>query len=104
MVCVAVRSTTELGIVSIVAAPTKTDYWLENADRLQTVLLERDIFVAMTELAGEFSTPMMQQYLKVKAEYPGYLLLYRLGDFYEMFLDDAHLGAEILDITLTSRT
>jgi len=58
----------------------------------------------MTELRDEFSTPMMQQYLKVKAEYPDFLLLYRLGDFYEMFLDDAHQGAEILDITLTSRT
>ena len=47
---------------------------------------------------------MMQQYLRIKAQYPDCLLLYRLGDFYEMFLDDATEGAEILDITLTSRT
>lgn len=58
----------------------------------------------MSDLAPEFSTPMMQQYLKIKAQYPDCLLLYRLGDFYEMFLDDAKEGAEILDITLTSRT
>jgi DNA mismatch repair protein MutS len=58
----------------------------------------------MSDLQAEFSTPMMQQYLKLKAKYPDCLLLYRLGDFYEMFLDDAKVGAEILDITLTSRT
>jgi DNA mismatch repair protein MutS len=58
----------------------------------------------MTELGPEFSTPMMQQYLKLKEQYSDCLLLYRLGDFYEMFLDDATEGAEILDITLTSRT
>jgi DNA mismatch repair protein MutS len=58
----------------------------------------------MSELNSEFSTPMMQQYLRLKAQYPDCILLYRLGDFYEMFLDDAEIGAEILDITLTSRT
>ncbi len=51
----------------------------------------------------EFSTPMMQQYLRIKAEYPDCLLFFRLGDFYELFLDDALLGAEILNITLTAR-
>lgn len=47
---------------------------------------------------------MMQQYLQLKAAYPDCLLLYRLGDFYEMFLEDAKEGARILDITLTSRS
>ncbi len=51
----------------------------------------------------EFNTPMMQQYLSLKQKYSDCILLFRLGDFYEMFLDDAKLGAQILDITLTSR-
>ena len=48
-------------------------------------------------------TPMMQQYLRIKSENPGYLLFYRMGDFYEMFFDDAHQAAELLGITLTAR-
>lgn len=48
-------------------------------------------------------TPMMQQYLRIKAEHPDMLLFYRMGDFYEMFFDDAVRGAELLDITLTHR-
>lgn len=48
-------------------------------------------------------TPMMQQYLSIKAQYPNELLLYRMGDFYELFYHDAIKAAKILDITLTSR-
>ncbi|MBO8126422.1 MAG: DNA mismatch repair protein MutS [Firmicutes bacterium] len=48
-------------------------------------------------------TPMMQQYYSIKAEYPECILLFRLGDFYEMFGEDAKLASKILDITLTSR-
>ena len=48
-------------------------------------------------------TPMMQQYLRIKAEHADYLLFYRMGDFYELFFDDAHKAAELLDITLTAR-
>ena len=48
-------------------------------------------------------TPMMQQYLRIKAEHPDILLFYRMGDFYELFFDDAKKAAQILDITLTSR-
>jgi DNA mismatch repair protein MutS len=48
-------------------------------------------------------TPMMQQYLEIKARYPDALLLYRMGDFYEMFMDDAVTAAPILEIALTSR-
>jgi DNA mismatch repair protein MutS len=46
---------------------------------------------------------MMRQYLKLKAEHPHNLLFYRMGDFYELFYDDAKRAAELLDITLTSR-
>lgn len=48
-------------------------------------------------------TPMMTQYLRIKSENPEYLLFYRMGDFYELFYDDAHKAAELLDITLTAR-
>ena len=48
-------------------------------------------------------TPMMQQYLRIKAEHPHEFLFYRMGDFYELFFDDAKRAAEILDISLTAR-
>ncbi len=48
-------------------------------------------------------TPMMRQYLRIKAEHPERLLFYRMGDFYELFYDDARRAAELLDITLTQR-
>jgi len=48
-------------------------------------------------------TPMMQQYLGIKAEHPDILVLYRMGDFYELFYDDARKASRLLDITLTSR-
>ncbi len=48
-------------------------------------------------------TPMMQQYLKIKADYPNMLLLYRMGDFYELFFEDAKRAAQLLDLTLTHR-
>lgn len=48
-------------------------------------------------------TPMMQQYLSIKAEYSEYLLLYRMGDFYELFFEDAIKAAKVLSITLTKR-
>ncbi|MBW2713632.1 MAG: hypothetical protein JRC77_07770 [Deltaproteobacteria bacterium] len=46
---------------------------------------------------------MMRQYLEIKAAYPDAVLFYRMGDFYEMFLDDATRVAPLLDITLTAR-
>jgi DNA mismatch repair protein MutS len=52
---------------------------------------------------GSIHTPMMQQYLRIKREHPDMLLFYRMGDFYELFYDDAKRAASILDITLTSR-
>lgn len=49
-------------------------------------------------------TPMMRQYLAIKAEYPDMLLFYRMGDFYELFHADAERAAKLLDITLTARS
>ena len=49
------------------------------------------------------ATPMMAQYRELKQRYPDFLLLFRLGDFYELFLEDAEKGARLLSITLTSR-
>lgn len=48
-------------------------------------------------------TPMMEQYFKIKADYPDAFLFYRLGDFYEMFYDDAIKASQLLELTLTSR-
>ena len=55
----------------------------------------------MRDLSGH--TPMMQQYLGLKAEYPDTLLFYRMGDFYELFFADAEKAVRLLDITLTQR-
>ena len=49
------------------------------------------------------TTPMMKQYLEVKDEYSDHVLLYRLGDFYECFFDDAILASRVLELTLTGR-
>ena len=48
-------------------------------------------------------TPMMQQYLGIKINYPDTLVFYRMGDFYELFFGDAEKVARLLDITLTTR-
>src|SRR5690606_41852555 len=53
--------------------------------------------------AEQKHTPMMQQYLKLKAENPDILLFYRMGDFYELFYDDAKRASQLLDISLTKR-
>ncbi len=60
---------------------------------------------SLPEISQDIShhTPMMQQYLTLKADYPHALLLYRMGDFYELFFDDAKRAADILGITLTRR-
>ncbi|CAG0985805.1 DNA mismatch repair protein MutS [Burkholderiales bacterium] len=52
---------------------------------------------------SEAHTPVMQQYLRIKAQHPDALVLYRMGDFYELFFDDAVKAARLLDITLTAR-
>lgn len=55
----------------------------------------------MTDLSSH--TPMMRQYLTIKAEFPNILVFYRMGDFYELFFDDAKRAADLLDISLTAR-
>ncbi len=66
--------------------------------------------IAATKLDNEVeqqdvpkATPMMQQFLAIKASYPDYLLFYRMGDFYELFFEDAIVAAKTLDISLTHR-
>ncbi len=54
-------------------------------------------------MSTEQHTPMMRQYLKIKAQYPDMLLFYRMGDFYELFFGDAERASKLLDITLTAR-
>ncbi|MDR3100634.1 MAG: DNA mismatch repair protein MutS [Paraburkholderia sp.] len=58
-----------------------------------------------TASAGDIAqhTPMMQQYLRIKADHPGTLVFYRMGDFYELFFEDAEKAARLLDLTLTQR-
>src|SRR5919201_1041823 len=48
-------------------------------------------------------TPMMEQYLEIKAAHPGLLLFYRMGDFYELFFEDAEIASKALGIVLTKR-
>ncbi len=57
-----------------------------------------------TSQSSSHSTPLMEQYLAIKKKHKDAVLFYRMGDFYEMFYEDARLGAEVLGITLTSRS
>ena len=57
----------------------------------------------LTEAEISSHTPMMQQYLRLKQQHPDTLLFYRMGDFYELFFEDAEKAARLLDITLTTR-
>ncbi len=58
----------------------------------------------MTEKKGQLDTPAMRQYHAMKEKHQGYILMFRMGDFYEMFYDDAKVCSEVLGITLTSRS
>src|SRR5580704_3514894 len=74
--------------------------------RLQHPAVPRPLvvaFAAMNDNALAQHTPMMQQYLRIKGQYPDILLFYRMGDFYELFFEDARRAAALLDITLTAR-
>ncbi|KQQ96538.1 DNA mismatch repair protein MutS [Massilia sp. Leaf139] len=62
-----------------------------------------EINAAAARATSEKVTPMMQQYLRIKADYPTMLVFYRMGDFYELFHEDAEKAARILGITLTAR-
>ncbi len=57
----------------------------------------------MTSVTKSQHTPMMQQYLRIKAEHTNEIVFYRMGDFYELFFDDAKKASELLDVTLTAR-
>lgn len=57
----------------------------------------------LTGASGAAPTPMMAQFLEIKAAHPGFLLFYRMGDFYEMFFDDAETASRALGIALTKR-
>jgi DNA mismatch repair protein MutS len=72
------------------AAPENTDAFELNSSAQETP--------AKAQL-----TPMMQQYLTIKSDHPDALLFYRMGDFYELFFDDAKEASDLLDITLTAR-
>jgi DNA mismatch repair protein MutS len=67
-------------------------------DKQEHIAANQDLVEALKN-----HTPMMQQYLRIKAQYPDMLLFYRMGDFYELFHDDAEKAARLLDITLTTR-
>jgi DNA mismatch repair protein MutS len=54
-------------------------------------------------MKAEAHTPMMQQWFRIKADHPDILVFYRMGDFYELFYDDAEKGSRLLDLTLTQR-
>ena len=84
------------------AKPTPSKYAISKQQTV-TPLTSDQLMVgdAVYHLADH--TPMMVQYLTMKANYPQALLLYRMGDFYELFFDDAKRAAQILDITLTRR-
>ena len=60
--------------------------------------------ISTTSMQPDFSTPMMKQYHAIKKQYQDCLLFYRMGDFYELFLEDAHIGARVLNITLTGKS
>ncbi|MEM7084283.1 MAG: DNA mismatch repair protein MutS [Pseudomonadota bacterium] len=67
----------------------------------QTHPYNQSFFSAMTQHAQH--TPMMRQYLGIKAQHPDILLFYRMGDFYELFYEDAKKASKLIDITLTAR-
>lgn len=67
------------------------------------ILLKSPLFNSIKVFMATPHTPMMQQYLRIKSEYPDMLLLYRMGDFYELFFDDAKRASQLLDLTLTHR-
>ena len=66
--------------------------------------LPPDVRVDSVLLAAPALSPAMRQYQQFKAQYPGYVLFFRMGDFYEMFWEDAKTAAKTLGVALTSRS
>src|SRR6202162_2683124 len=65
--------------------------------------VDEDLRIGADIVAPDMATPMMAQYLEIKSAHEDYLLFYRMGDFYELFFDDAAHASEALDIALTKR-
>jgi DNA mismatch repair protein MutS len=74
-------------------------------EKVDSLLIEKENppLTERVKAVNSVHTPMMQQYLGLKADFPDTLLLYRMGDFYELFYGDAEKAANLLDITLTRR-
>jgi DNA mismatch repair protein MutS len=68
----------------------------------QSIPVHRGDSTPATEASSRI-TPMMEQYLEIKAAHPGLLLFYRMGDFYELFFEDAEIASRTLGIVLTKR-
>jgi DNA mismatch repair protein MutS len=101
------------GLLSF-AAITPLSFGLKLKSLLQTICIEKlSFYIYFKTLMKENTektitdntshTPMMQQYLRIKAEHPHELVFYRMGDFYELFFDDAKTASDLIDITLTAR-
>lgn len=65
---------------------------------------QNDLFLSEKEQRRQRETPLMRQYWKIKDRHPGAILLFRMGDFYETFEEDARIAADVLGITLTKRS
>ncbi len=80
---------------------------MSTAPKAATILTESEqtsaISVCAATIPTSVATPSMQQYFEIKSRYPEMLLFYRMGDFYELFFDDAKVASQILDIALTKR-
>lgn len=85
--------------------PLTEGFLLELAALIKSLIFREKVISYMSKQAAAKTshTPMMQQYLAIKAEHPNHLLFYRMGDFYELFYEDAQNAAQLLDITLTAR-
>ncbi|MFA5583971.1 MAG: hypothetical protein WDA09_07125, partial [Bacteriovoracaceae bacterium] len=70
---------------------------------MQNQTLSEPVTIQQLVNLGVKLTPMMEQYYQVKKQYPDNLLMFRMGDFYEMFFEDAHLASKLLNISLTVR-
>lgn len=70
---------------------------------MQNQTVQEGLTLAQLVAQGTKLTPMMEQYYQVKSQYPDILLMFRMGDFYEMFFEDAREAARLLNITLTVR-
>src|SRR5262245_53490010 len=85
--------------------PLAWPYLSQNAPKKRSASCARSEIIAIALERQDFSshTPMMQQWFRIKADHPDILVFYRMGDFYELFYDDAEKGSRLLDLTLTQR-